>query len=279
VSSLESIAEVGAVDHSLVSQSSGVRTDRRLTPRVAAQVPVLLHCRGLSGPLPARTIDIGSGGACVETGALLELGSIRGVTIDLPWGPVQLQAEGCWQRETPQGQQSGLRFIEPDSRSSDSLRDFVHNRAAELARFLERRTKLTGLGLDEALDLALFTRAREFPAGYWIYRQDTIGQGKDSIFFVYNGSVVLDAQMGGAPSIRVGRIAIGGIFGGLPLLAATPHVASAIAETPLIVLEIDSHTFEYLRDAKPWVARHLETAIVRDQALHMRTLIEKLTRR
>ncbi len=222
------------------------------------------------------TADVGAGGACVQTRCLIAAASIRRLVLDLPDGPIELHAEGRWQRDTADGQLTGISFIDPDKTEQRRLREFVHKRAAELADFLIERTALSGLSLDEALDLALFTRLAEFSPRQLIYKQDATDTAVGSSFIVYDGAVVLKASGSTGRPVTVGRIGVGGLFGGLSVLAEVPHVTSAYAEAASILLEIDSYTFHYLQDAKPRVARRFEAALISAKVTHLRALVERL---
>lgn len=263
---------------SVALEERNTRSDleRRLSPRTAARLPVQLYCEGLSGGLQAVTNDVGTGGVCVQTRCLLATASIRRLVVDLPDGPAELNAQGRWQRETAEGQLTGICFIDPDKSAQRRLREFVYTRAAELADFLVERTALSDLSLDEGLDLALFTRFAEFSPRQLIYRQEATDTAAGSSFIVYEGTVILKGYRSKGQPVAVGRIGVGGLFGGLPVLAGVPPVTSAYAEAASILLEIDSYTFRYLQDAKPWVARRLQRALISAEAANLRALVERL---
>lgn len=247
--------------------------ERRLSPRVAARLPVELYCEGLSGGLRAVTRDVGTGGICVLARNLIATGSIRRLVLDLPDGPTELKVEGRWQRDTGAGQLTGICFTDLDKQAEHRLWHFVHTRAAEIAGFLTERTALSDLSVDEGLDLALFTRLADFSPRQRIYKQEAAAE---SSFIIYEGAVVLKGYRSKGRPVTVRRIGVGDLFGGFPVMAGVPHVTSAYAETASILLEIDSFAFRYLQDAKPWVARHLQRALIGAEAENLRALIEHL---
>ncbi|MGH0033759.1 MAG: cyclic nucleotide-binding domain-containing protein [Myxococcota bacterium] len=259
------------------SQDQG--PERRVSPRVAARFPVKIFCMGLSTSLEARSSDVGPTGVGVETPTPFALDSIRRVVIELPDGPLQAKAVGRWQKENAavDAHLSGIQLIDLEPEASSRLWRFVHQRAGELAAFLHDHTDLE-LEMDEALDLALFTRVVEFQTGCHIYQQDEQGTRGDSVYLVRSGRVLLEARYKSSQPLVLDRVEGGGLFGGLPSVAGVPHVTSAVTECEVLALEIDAHTFEQFATSKPAVAQRIAKALMRRQAFQMRTLVETAIR-
>jgi CRP-like cAMP-binding protein len=241
-------------------------------------MPVQLFCVGLPCALEARSSDLGPGGVCVDTPSPFDLSSLRRVSIELPDGLFQTKAVGRWQREEVgrPGQQSGIEFQELEREEVERLWRFVHQRAGELASFLRDRSTIGPMELDEALDLALFTRVAEYPAGNWIHRQGPVEPVCESAFVVYDGSVVLEASTRSGRTVHVARVEAGEVFGALPIVGGISHITSAVADRDAILLEIDAATYRFLQAEKPQTARLVTEALVRAQAAHLSSLIERL---
>lgn len=259
---------------------SEVRTnpDRRMAPRVAARFPAKLHCLQCPDAVTARSSDVGPGGVCVETQSAFDPSSLRRISIALPPGTVEAKAIAQWQRRNAAGTGilTGVSLRELDSRTTATLSSFVHERARELSGFLLDRSEVTGLQLDEALDLALFTRVAEFPSSSRIYEQNTQGTSGDSVFVVFDGTILLAASAPDGGEVQIEQICMGGVFGGLPLIGETPHTESAIALSDAILLEIDPYTFSFLQTTKPHVVNRLRVTLIRKKALQLKTLIERM---
>ena len=264
--------------HGSVDGDSRSVWDKRVSTRVAAYFPVKLYLEGLPGPLAARSRDVGPGGICVGTRSPFALSSVQRVAIELPSGPLVLAAEGRWQREiaAEHAMVSGIQFMDPPRAETFTISKFVRDRASELAQFMQEHSDLAGLDVDCAMDLALFTRLREVPAGHRLYCQGKRSDGGESIFVVYRGSVALEVAVDGDDRVRLERVEAGGVFGGLPLVAGVPHVESASTETDSLLLEIDPYTFHFLEWAKPPLARGLTQIVIRKQVLHLSNLITRL---
>jgi CRP-like cAMP-binding protein len=231
------------------------------------------------GTLACRLRDIGTGGVCVQTPSPFALSSLRSVTIHLPSESLTLDIEGCWQREASLERAifTGLRFSRPTTSDRERMRKFVEQAAQELTDFLQNRSDLRELGLDEALDVALASRLREAPPGAFISREGHPRPGDDSLFALMRGSVTLAATGDREHEIEVERVTPGGVFGGIPLIADAPSPVSAVAESDVTLLELDRSAFRYLERAKPLVAHRLARAIAGRQVLQFRALLMRLT--
>lgn len=250
--------------------------ERRLTPRVAARFAVKLDCAGLPGELKVRSTDVGPKGICVETPSPFAIDSLRSVVLELPDVTLQLRAEARWQRENAASTAhlTGIRLLDLEPEATEKLWAFVHHRAGELAAFLRDRADSMADEMDEALDLAMFTRVAEFPVGHMIHSQGTQGERGDSAFIVYSGRVIVEAARGAARPLMLERVEPGGLFGGLPMVAGVAHVSSAVTDTEVVALEIDSLTYQHLMMCRPWAAHRISAAILRRQAAHLSRLLE-----
>lgn len=252
--------------------------ERRVAPRVATRLRVDLYCLGHNDTIAARSSDLGPGGVCVETTAGFDPSSLQRVVIELPDGLVQAKAVAHWQRRNMAGTGilTGISFRQLTSQTAEALLSFVSQRARELSGFLLHRSEVAGLELDEAMDLALFTRVAEFPIGSRIYEQGTQGSRGDSIFVVFDGRILLEATTPEGGDVQIERICMGGVFGGLPMMGETPHTESAIALSHAVLLEIEPYTFSYLQSVKPHVVNRLRMTLIRKRAIHLKELIERM---
>lgn len=238
--------------------------EMRSSPRVACSLPIEMELGGHPGPLIGRLRDIGTGGACVQTESPFAMSSLRTITLHFPGRALPIDVEGCWQRESTLEKAilTGLRFVRPSYEQRDRVRKFVEESAQELTHFLQNRSALHELGLDEALDLALASRLREARVGTFIARQGSSDASDESFFVVLRGSVTLAAAAAREHELNVERINSGGVFGGVPLIANVPAPFSVLVESDVTLLELDRDAFSFLERAKPFVARRLAEAIV-----------------
>ncbi len=252
-------------------------TGRRMLPRVAAQLLVQIRFQGMPAPLMGQVRDIGPGGLCLETASRFARDSLRSVSVDFADRTAPFKVDGCWQRDAPgrTGVLTGVRFVDLQPSESEHLWSYVYARAGELASFLRGRSDLSGMDYDEAVDLTLFTRLVHFAAGDCIYKRGSLGTRGDSAFVVYRGKVILEARSGTGRSAYTDHVAEGGVFGGMPLLAAAPHPETATAETDLLALEIDSHSYRYLESSRPQAVRWVSQALFRRYAGRLERLIEQ----
>jgi len=250
----------------------------RSDPRVGVDFPVDVYTTDLPGPLPGRTRDLGVGGVCVVTPSSFAIKAICRVVLTLPSGVLQLEAGGQWQREVPAEDLvlTGIRFHDPPEAAVDVLWEIVIQAGKQLARFLHHKSDLKELGLEEAMGLAQVSRLRNIPTGGWIYRQDTAQPGEDSIFIITRGTVVLQTRVRDAREVMLARLSVGEMFGGLPLFGDVPHAESAVAETDLLLFEVDRGAYGYMRGAKPWLAHRLAQAGTRSYARHLREVLTRL---
>jgi CRP-like cAMP-binding protein len=250
----------------------------RGAPRVAANLPLELHVGGLPGALAGRTRDLGVTGLCAATSTVYDLRSLRRVVVVLPKGRIELGAEGCWQRDLRSDRHvlTGVAFTELPLDAADLLWDFVLDGGKGFARFLHAHSDLHGLGMEEALGLAQISRHREVAAGATIYRQETAHPGEDSIFLVASGAVALQLRVRDARETRLARLGPGMLFGGMPLVADAPHAESAVAESDVVLFEIDRNAYAHLARAKPWLAQRLGMSLARTYVRRLHLALSRL---
>ena len=243
----------------------------RSNPRVGTDVPVEIYTSDFSGALHGRTRDLSIGGACIATQSPFAIKSIQRVILGLPSQRLSIDAVGCWQRSDPSDDLvlTGISFERPHPEQLEAVWDQVLDSGKKLARFLYERTALHELGLEEAMGLAQVTRFRTMNAGDTIYRQGTHGEMNDSIFLITEGSITLQVRIRNAIEQPLCQLSVGDLFGGLPLLADLPHAESAVANTPVRLLEIDQASFRHLRSMKPWLGHRLGVALLRVHAQRM----------
>ena len=240
----------------------------RNNPRVGADLAVELYATDFGGALLGRTRDLSIGGACIATPSPFNVKSVQRVVLDLPSQKIMLNAVGCWQRDDPAERVvlTGVQFENAHSEQLDLVWDQVLDSGKRLARFLYEKTALHELGLEEAMGLAQVTRYRALEPGDQIYRQGQRGEGGDSIFLITEGTVTLQVRVRDAIERPLCQLQVGDLFGGLPLLADLPHAESAIADTRVKLLELDSEAFRHLRSMKPWLGHRLGVALLRVHA-------------
>jgi len=262
----------------MASEHESSPMEMRSSPRVAASLSAEITLAGQPGAISCRLRDVGTGGVCLQTPSPFALSSLRTVTLHLPGGTLRVEAEGCWQREATleRAVMTGVRFVRLEHDASARIRKFVEQAAQELTQFLQNRTDLEDLRLDEALDLALASRLREAPTGTLICREGQSRPGDDSLFIVVRGSVTLAATGTRENEIEVERVVQGGLFGGLPLVTDLPPPVSAMVENDVTLLELDRSAFRYLERAKPLVAHRLARSIVVQQVAQFRTIVQRL---
>lgn len=240
----------------------GGRNSRR-SARVGSDLPVQLYADGFRGPLPARSREIGVAGICIATPSAFALKSVRRVALNLPSGPITLDAEGRWQIDASGDDVvlSGLEFIDPSPVAIESLESLVLETGRKLARFLAAESDLRDLGREEIVGLAHTTRFRDVTAGRSIYREGTRLPGEDSIFIVGTGGVILQTRVRNATEMTVARLRPGQVFGGMPLVADIDHADTAVADTDCRLLEIDREAYRYLVTSRPALAQGLAFAV------------------
>ncbi|MBY0399574.1 cyclic nucleotide-binding domain-containing protein [Myxococcota bacterium] len=247
----------------------------RSNPRVGVDIPVEIFSGEFGGALLGRTRDLSIGGACIATPSPFSFKSLRRIVLRLPTQTLALDAEGCWQRDEPLENLvlTGIAFDRPAPEQLDLVWNLVLDAGKKLARFLYERTALRELGLEEAMGLAQVTRLRTMSPGDTIYRQGTRAGSNDSIFLVAEGTVTLQVRIRDAIEQTLCQLGPGELFGGLPLLADLAHTDSAIANTPLRLLEIDAAAYRHLRSMKPWLGHRLGVALLRVHAQRMSQIL------
>jgi CRP-like cAMP-binding protein len=255
--------------------------EMRSSPRVAASVPAEIRLAGQAGTIRCQLRDVGTGGVCVQTDSPISYKALSSVTIHLPGSPLTVDVEGTWQREATLERAilTGARFLNIGRDDAQRIRKFVEQSAGELIEFLQNRSQLRNLELDEALDLALSSRLREASAGTWICTEGSTRPGEDSLFIVMKGVVALAATVAREGDTEIERVGVGGAFGGVPLISDEGPPFSSIAVSDATLLELDRNAFSFLERAKPYAARRLGRAIVGRQVGHLRALVSRLERR
>ena len=188
---------------------------RRSLARVPLDLALRIHVAGLSGPLPARSRDLGVGGLCIATPSCFALGELRKVSLLHPTTKLDLVAEGRWQTEVPGRDAflSGIRFPEVDGRTLDRLWDLVHDQTKHLSRWLSQHSDLKALALGDLIELIHVMRLRDMASGETVYRPESKQHGDDSILVVTTGRIVLEARVASGRKISLGEVGRGQIRG------------------------------------------------------------------
>jgi hypothetical protein len=256
--------------------------DRDRIPRVGVDLPAEVVSSDFPQPLVARTRDIGIGGACFATVSPFSYRAVRRVTLQLPDGPITVDARGSWQRNEHAENVvlTGVEFIDPGEALTTRLWDLVMDAGKTLARFLHRGdSDLKHFTPDEAVGISHASRWREVPAGRFVYRHDVARSGESSIFLVYSGAVILQLRMRGAVDRPIARLGPGRLFGGLALLAEPVEGESAVAHSDARLLEINQTSFRFLCATKPWLAQRVAQCITLAYARRAAQLLTELAQR
>lgn len=254
--------------------------DRDRIPRVGVDLSAEITSGDFAQGLPARTRDIGIGGACLATVSQFSYGGVRRVTLHLPEGSLSVAARGLWQR-TEHAENvvlTGVEFIDPDPVLIDRLWDLVMDTGKALARFLHGTdSDLRHFTPDEAVGISHASRWREVPAGRYVYRNDVPRSGESSIFLVHSGTVILQLRMRGAVDRPIARLGPGRLFGGLALLVEPVLGESALAHSDARLLEINQTSFRFLCATKPWLAQRLAQAVTVAYARRVGQLLNEIS--
>lgn len=249
---------------------------RRGSARVAAMVPVdLVFSYDASNTIPARSIDIGMGGMCVQTTSMIDSDAIRMVRFSLDGNRVGFDVGSRWNTELGGngGPATGLVFETIDEMSQNSLWEYIQKRGRDLGAFLSSCEGLDQLNFEEALELALATRLREVRAGDLIYRGGD-EEASSAISVLMTGSVSLEPA-NGRYSQQIARVEPRELFGGLPVSAGCAAFERAVAIEPSRILEFSHYAVENLLNTKP----HLGVCLLRANSFHwMRRFAQTLDR-
>jgi CRP-like cAMP-binding protein len=242
------------------------RSDQRLGPRVAAYIPVQLELSSAGEKrLLARSRDLGTGGLCVATADPFPLEEVVRVAIEFPGASLAIEARACWQQRVTDEDAvlTGIRFVTAESSVRRRIAETVQRRACELASFMDESESLPGLDFDACLELSLFSRLRQIPAGRIIYRA---GQsGVESLFVVFRGAVRLESDS----ASEDGSVLVQGrSFGGLSLVSNVPSRTTAHAVEPVQLLEVDAFAYRFIELGRPVLARLVQRSIVERVMTH-----------
>ena len=265
----------------IVNPIDPVRDPNRI-PRVGIDLAAEVTSGDFAHALPARTRDIGIGGACLATISPFSFRAVRRVTLMLPEGARTVAARGSWQRNEHAENVvlTGVEFIDPDEAFVGRLWDLVMDAGKSLARFLQGPdSDLRHFAPDEAVGIAHSSRWREVPAGRYVYRGDVERSGEASIFLVHSGSVVLQLRVRGVVDRPIARLGPGRLFGGLAQLADPVTGESALAHSDARLLEINEVSFRYLCITKPWLAQRLAQAVTVAYARRAGALLNEIADR
>jgi len=249
---------------------------RRGSVRVAAIMPVeLVFSYGSGNAIPARSIDIGMGGMCVQTTSIIDSEAVRTVRFSLGGNRVGFDVGSRWNTELGGngGPATGLVFESVDEPSQNCLWDYIQKRGRDLGAFLSSCEGLDQLNFEEALELALATRLREVRAGDLVYRGGD-EEASSAISILMTGAVSLEPA-NGRFSQQIARVEPRELFGGLPVSAGCAAFERAVAIEPSRILEFSAYAVENLLNTKP----HLGVCLLRASSFHwMRRFAETLDR-
>lgn len=250
--------------------------EARADPRVGVDLGARVFSRDFEGGLDARARDLSVGGVCVASESPFAFKSVERLVLDLPSGPMELPAQGRWQSESvcERVVLTGLAFDSRSAADVSRLWDAVQGSCKELGLFLYDRTELSDLSADDAVSVAQISRFRIVGIGRFIYRQDVCRAGDDSIFIVHRGRVSLGHGFTSGREATLERLGPGCLFGGLPIVAETPNLETAVADEDCTLLEISRAAYGYMRVARPLLAQRLAQLVARSHTQRMRRLLE-----
>lgn len=253
--------------------------ETRESPRVAIGLEASLRISHLGSGLRATLRDIGVGGVCIQTVSPWALQDLRSVSVALgPDEVLQLEARGLWQKDSDiEGTVlTGAQFVDPDASTTARLQKLVHDTAQELATFLQSCAGFRGAGLDEALDLALFSRLRELPPGRYLSPEK---ESLESIYFIRSGEVCLLIPELPTWKRFLTKLGPGEMFGGLPLVTGGRSPVAVACQRATVLLELSGEAFRFLERAKPMLADRLRKEIVGQNMEHFRAAVGRLARK
>ena len=252
--------------------------ESRQSPRVAANFSVELHSSVLQTPLVVQVRDISTGGLCVATASPIALDSISSVVVDLPEARMRLSVEGKWQANLglDEAVLSGLVFGNLKPNEVSALWDLVERTSRGVGAFLYESLQAHEASIDDAMSLAKTTRTRIVPRGRLIYRRHERPEPiDDSIFIVRGGSLELTVPIRPGREVKLGRVGIGEVLGGLGSVTSLPPIESAQTNEESVLLEISKAAFSYILVAKPLLGLWLGRVVL---ASHLRRVDSVVTR-
>jgi hypothetical protein len=226
--------------------------DHRQSMRVATSMPVSLVMTNYPAPfLPARAVDVGVAGICVQTDTLLDAGSVHSIKFSLGELEVEFPVESRWQSEPvpEQGPLTGFAFTKVDADCEIALWDLIQKRGRELASFIRSCVGFESLGFEDRFNLSMATRLRQVAAGKPVYGPED--PSATSIYALVQGSVILEELEQGGIRERLGVVKPGEPFGGLAVVAGCSAFEYAFATEESVILEFPSYTVEHLISTKP----------------------------
>ena len=253
---------------SYASHSVDRWAESRSSARVASDLPIVIRTADFSGSLMAQTRDLSATGACIATASPIGFKNIYEVSFSLPHHQLPpLRARGCWQREKHSEDLilTGIEFEDLDAQTSRMIWDYVFDKGRDLSHLIHDRSPLGQLGLDDCMALACVSRFRSTSSGHLIYGQGDSDEANGSMFLVDRGEVTLQIQLSEGRTAPFVTLKEGDVFGGLPTLVGLPHTETAVAGSPLRLIEIDASSVDCLRMRNPRLAERLTNVLVRTQ--------------
>lgn len=230
----------------------GRSLSHRQSMRVATNLPVSLVMSNYPAPfLPARAVDVGVAGLCVQTDTLLDARAVRSVKLLLDDRELELPVKSRWQSELGTGHEplTGFEFTHVDAQSELALWDLIQTFGRELAGFLRGCVGLESLGFEDGFNLAMATRLRQLGAGKTIYGPED--PGSSSIYMLVRGGVVLEEFPESGSQRRFAVVKPGEPFGGLAVAAGCSAFEYAFATEESTILEFPSYTVDHLISTNP----------------------------
>lgn len=127
-----------------------------------------------------------------------------------------------------------------------------------LAGFLSRSDLCGSLSATECATVASWLEPCEASAGDILFQEGTLGA---AVYVVLEGHVRIERAMPSGPAHELGLLGPGEMFGEMSLVDGAPRMASATAETNVLLARLGRESFEARLDAGEPVATRLLRAM------------------
>ncbi len=216
------------------------------------------------------------GGLCIRTASMIDAAAVQIIRFRLGRHDLEFRVRWRWSSAIPSGEGrfTGFAFEDLDATSEKALWSFIQERAHEVATFLRSCGGLSHLDFQDALELALTTRIREFECGAIVYGR----AGDDpsgSLFALFRGSILLK-RVGERRNQEIDIVQPGEFFGGMPTIAGCKPLERAVATSTSTVLEFTECITRCVQNTKPQLGTMLIRAASFDWMQRTARLLDRL---
>jgi CRP-like cAMP-binding protein len=127
-----------------------------------------------------------------------------------------------------------------------------------LARFLSQSDLCAGFAASETATLASWLEPCSVSAGDVLFEEGALGA---AVYVVLEGHVRIERAMPSGPTHELAMLEPGDMFGEMSLVDGAPRMASATAETPLLLARLGQAAFEARLEAGDPIATQLLRAM------------------